>query len=87
MMDPIKVSLPLLKFSQSIQLAELTGPTKSGINIAKHITFVRMKKNPNKVIIFGASHSGRSSTNPFHYIKSQLSFSLIFLPFSDVRSA
>lgn len=26
-----------------------------------------MKKKPNKVTIFGASHSGRSSTTAFHY--------------------
>jgi len=27
-----------------------------------------MKKKPNNVTIFGASHNGRSSTNAFHYI-------------------
>ena len=51
-------------------MAELTGPTKSGINITKHITLLRMKKNPNSVTIFGANHIGRSSTKAFHYMFS-----------------
>jgi hypothetical protein len=46
---------------------ERTGPTKSGIQITRQITFERMKKNPSKVTMLGASHSGRSSTNAFHY--------------------
>ncbi len=49
-------------------MAELTGPTKSGMKMTKQITLERMKKNPNNVTIFGASHNGRSSTNAFHYI-------------------
>lgn len=36
------------------------------MNIARHITFQTMKKKPNKVTMFGASHSGRSSTTAFH---------------------
>ena len=48
--------------------AKRTGPTKSGMKISRHITFDRMKKNPNSVTIFGASHNGNSSTNAFHYI-------------------
>jgi hypothetical protein len=29
-----------------------------------------MKKNPNNVTRFGASHSGSNSTNAFHYVRS-----------------
>jgi hypothetical protein len=35
--------------------------------MTRQITFVRMKKNPNNVTMLGASHSGKSSTNAFHY--------------------
>jgi hypothetical protein len=44
-----------------------TGPTKSGMNITRKATFVRIKQNPISVTIFGASHNGSSSTKPFHY--------------------
>ena len=49
------------------QAAVLTGPTRSGMKITKRPTFVRMKKNPMRVTMFGASHNGNSSTNAFHY--------------------
>jgi len=48
-------------------MAQLTGPTKSGMNMTKQITFERMQKNPSKVTIFGASHRGNNSTAAFHY--------------------
>lgn len=44
-----------------------TGPIKSGINMTSRAMFTRMKKNPIRVTMFGASHSGMSSTNAFHY--------------------
>lgn len=44
----------------------LTGPTKSGMKITSRPTFIRMKKNPRRVTMFGANHSGKSSTNAFH---------------------
>lgn len=44
----------------------LTGPTKSGIAIATKATLARIKKNPSKVTILGASHMGKSSTKAFH---------------------
>lgn len=43
----------------------------SGMNMTRAITFDRMKKNPNKVIILGASHKGSSCTKPFHCIHCQ----------------
>lgn len=45
-----------------------TGPTKSGMKISRHITFERMKKNPSRVTMFGASHNGSNSTKAFHYV-------------------
>lgn len=50
-----------------MQILLLTGPTRSGIQISKHMTLVRMKKNPRRVTMFGASHNGSNSTNAFHY--------------------
>lgn len=44
----------------------LTGPTRSGMNIARNSTFIRMKQNPSNVTIFGASHNGKSCTKAFH---------------------
>jgi len=32
-----------------------------------------MKQNPNRVTMFGASHSGSNSTNAFHYIYLRMS--------------
>jgi hypothetical protein len=44
-----------------------TGPTRSGIKISTKATFITMKRKPNRVTIFGASHNGSNSTNAFHY--------------------
>ena len=44
----------------------LTGPTRSGITATSRATLPRMKKNPRRVTMFGASHSGSSSTKAFH---------------------
>jgi hypothetical protein len=44
----------------------LTGPTRSGMYSSSSTTFPSMKKKPNNVTRFGAIHSGRSSTKPFH---------------------
>lgn len=43
-----------------------TGPTRSGMKISKSTTLPKMKKNPMRVTMFGASHNGRSSTAAFH---------------------
>lgn len=37
------------------------------MKITKRATLVRMKKNPMRVTMFGASHNGSNSTNAFHY--------------------
>jgi hypothetical protein len=42
------------------------GPTRSGTYTASKATFPSMKKKPNNVTRFGASHNGNSSTKPFH---------------------
>lgn len=61
-------------FSCSLVNAEQqTGPTKSGMNISKHMTLLRMKKNPNNVTIFGASHNGSNSTKAFHCVPLSIS--------------
>lgn len=49
-----------------------TGPTKSGMKISKSITLARMQKKPRRVTMLGASHNGRSSTKPFHWVIDQL---------------
>ena len=33
---------------------------------------MRMKKNPRRVTMFGASHNGRSSTDAAHYRQNEL---------------
>lgn len=44
-----------------------TGPTRSGMTMTSRATFAKMKQNPRRVTMFGASHSGKSSTKAFHY--------------------
>lgn len=56
--------------SSSEELMTPTGPTRSGTYISMRITLPTMNKNPNRVTIFGASHSGRNSTNAFHWTPS-----------------
>lgn len=48
----------------------LTGPTRSGMKMTNSATLTKMKKNPIRVTMFGASHNGKSSTKAFHCIKS-----------------
>lgn len=53
---------PHMAVSRSVR----TGPTRSGMNSKSSPMFPSMKKNPMRVTIFGASHSGRNSTHAFH---------------------
>ena len=58
-------------FPRTVRL--LTGPIKSGIVTSINATFPKTKKNPMRVTMFGASHSGSSSTTAFHWPTSALS--------------
>ena len=44
----------------------------SGMKISSNKTLPKMKKNPIRVTIFGASHSGNNSTNAVHYLPHNL---------------
>ena len=44
-----------------------TGPSRSGIMTTSRPTLKRIHMNPRRVTMFGATHSGSSSTKAFHY--------------------
>lgn len=67
MMGPGEYQQVLVVFPISLRsVSRRTGPTKSGIKTTKRPMFPRMKKKPSNVTMFGASHSGKSSTAAFH---------------------
>jgi hypothetical protein len=54
-------------------MRKLTGPSRSGIMTTSRPTLKMMHMNPRRVTMFGASHSGSSSTKAFHYHLSAVS--------------
>lgn len=49
------------------------------MKMAHKPTLPRMKKNPSRVTMLGASHSGKNSTKVFHYSKNKRLLALYLL--------